>query len=103
MARIWIGTSGFSYKEWKDKFYPREVPDRDRLRYYASRLNSVEIDSTFYRMPTAKMLDAWNAATPEHFRFAIKASQQITHRQRLRVPSDALEYLMGVVPTLGLR
>jgi uncharacterized protein YecE (DUF72 family) len=103
MAAIWMGTSGFSYKEWKGKFYPEDVPDREMLKYYATRLNSVEIDSTFYRMPTAKMLEAWTAATPENFRFTIKASQQITHRQRLKVPSDALDYLVGAVPALGVR
>jgi len=103
MATIWLGTSGFSYKEWKGKFYPSDISDRDMLRHYASRLNSVEIDSTFYRMPTLKMLEGWNAATPESFRFTIKASQQITHRQRLKVPSDAVEYLMSTVPALGSR
>ena len=103
MARIWLGTSGFSYKEWKGKFYPEDLPDRSMLQAYATRLNSVEIDSTFYRMPTLKTLAAWKDATPDDFRFAIKASQQITHRQRLKVPSDALEYLMGALPALDVR
>ena len=62
------------------------------LQTYATRLNSVEIDSTFYRMPTLKALEAWKAATPEEFRFTIKASQQITHRQRLKVPSKMLYF-----------
>jgi uncharacterized protein YecE (DUF72 family) len=103
MGSIWFGTSGFSYKEWKGKFYPTDLSDREMLRYYSTQLNSVEIDSTFYRMPTAKMLEGWNAATPESFRFTIKASQQITHRQRLKVPSDAVDYLMSTVPLLGSR
>jgi uncharacterized protein YecE (DUF72 family) len=103
MARIWFGTSGFSYKEWKGKFYREDLPNRGMLHYYATRLNSVEIDSTFYRMPTASTLETWKAETPDSFRFTIKASQQITHRQRLKVPSDALDYLVGVVPTLGDR
>jgi uncharacterized protein YecE (DUF72 family) len=100
MAKIWFGTSGFSYKEWKDRFYPAELPDKRMLPYYASRFNSVEIDSTFYRMPTAKTIESWREATPDGFRFTIKASQQITHRQRLKTPSDALEYFTNVLPGL---
>ena len=103
MARVWIGTSGFSYKEWKGSFYPADLPDREMLSYYATRFRSVEIDSTFYRMPSAKTLDAWRDATPEDFRFALKASRQITHRQSLKVPSDALSYWTGAIPALGPR
>jgi uncharacterized protein YecE (DUF72 family) len=100
MAPVWFGTSGFSYKEWRPVFYPEGLSDKQFLQYYSSQLNSVEIDSTFYRMPSAKTLEAWKAATPDHFRFTIKASQQITHRQRLKVPSEALDYFMNVVPGL---
>ena len=103
MAPIWFGTSGFSYKEWRPIFYPEGLSDKQFLQYYASRLNSVEIDYTFYRMPSAKTIEGWKAATPEHFKFTLKASQQITHRQRLRVPSDALDYFLGVVPGLENR
>jgi len=98
-----IGTSGFSYKEWKKNFYPKDLPDGRFLSYYATRLNGVEIDSTFYRMPTDKALDAWRDATPPHFRFAIKANQKITHRERLVVPSEALTYLLQTLPRLGER
>ena len=103
MARAWIGTSGFSYKEWKPSFYPAELASDKFLSHYASRLNSVEIDYTFYRMPNQKTLESWKAATHDGFRFAIKASQRITHRERLRVPSDSLDYLLKVLPTLGTR
>src|SRR5262245_21932218 len=103
MARVWVGTSGFSYKEWKGAFYPSDLPDRQMLAYYASRFRAVEIDSTFYRMPSQKTLEAWSASTPEDFRFTLKATQQITHRQRLQVPSDSLTYLTSLVPTLGRR
>jgi uncharacterized protein YecE (DUF72 family) len=103
MARIWLGTSGFSYKEWRPIFYPGGLSERQFLPYYASRFNSVEIDYTFYRMPTAKTLDAWRTSTPEDFRFCLKASQQITHRERLKVPSSALEYLLDVVTRLENR
>src|SRR5436309_11003267 len=103
MAGIWFGTSGFSYKEWKPIFYPPDIPEKQFLRYYSTRLNSVEIDYTFYRMPTVKTIEGWKAATPEHFKFTLKASQQITHRQRLKVPSDALDYFLSVVPGLESR
>jgi len=98
-----MGTSGFSYKEWKGTFYPPDLPDRAMLSYYATRFRSVEIDSTFYRMPTVKMLEGWRDGSPEDFRFTVKATQQITHRERLKVPSEALTYLTGAVPTLGHR
>ena len=103
MASIWLGTSGFSYKEWKPVFYPQDLSDKQFLQYYATKLNSVEIDYTFYRMPNAKTIEGWRNATPENFRFTLKASQQITHRERLKVPSEALEYLLGVVPGLESR
>jgi uncharacterized protein YecE (DUF72 family) len=103
MAPIWFGTSGFSYKEWRPLFYPEGLPDKQFLAYYSSRLNSVEIDYTFYRMPSVKTIDAWKAATPENFKLTLKASQQITHRQRLKVPSDALDYFLSVVPGLDSR
>jgi len=103
MAGIWIGTSGFSYKEWRPLFYPAELPERKFLRYYASQFNSVEIDSTFYRMPTARTIDAWKSSTGDDFRFALKASQQITHRERLRIPSRSLDYLLQVVSGLDSR
>jgi uncharacterized protein YecE (DUF72 family) len=103
MARIWFGTSGFSYKEWRPSFYPADLSDKGFLQYYATKLNSVEIDYTFYRMPSAKTIEAWKNATPDEFRFTLKASQQITHRERLKVPSEALSYLLGVVPGLESR
>jgi uncharacterized protein YecE (DUF72 family) len=100
MSRVWIGTSGFSYKEWKGPFYPQGLPDSQMLTHYATRLCSVEIDSTFYRMPTAAILQKWADSTPPGFRFTIKAPQQITHRERLRTPSDATAHLTEIVPTL---
>jgi len=103
MASIWIGTSGFSYKEWKPVFYPQDLSSKDFLHYYSTRLNGVEIDYTSSRMPNPTTVESWRAATPADFRFSIKASQQITHRQRLKVPSEALEYFLNVVSGLGSR
>ncbi len=103
MARAWVGTSGFSYAEWKPSFYPEHLPKEAFLEYYAARFTTVEIDRTFYRMPNAKTIAAWKAATPEGFRFAIKASQKITHREKLAVPSESLAYLVRAVSALEER
>jgi len=103
MGRAYVGTSGFAYKEWRPSFYPDKTPEAAFLPYYASKLAAVEIDYTFYRMPSAKTLDGWAAATSCGFKFTVKASQKITHFERLRLPSDALDYFVGVVPRLGDR
>jgi len=103
VAKVWVGTSGFSYKEWKGLFYPEHLPDKQMLPFYATRFPTVEIDSTFYRMPSTKTLEGWRGSTPTDFRFVLKAPQQITHRQRLKVPSEALQYLMSSMPLLGGR
>ena len=103
MARIWFGTSGFSYKEWKPIFYPPDVPEKQFLRYYSSRLNSVEIDYTFYRIPSSATIENWRSATPEVFKFTLKAPQQVTHRERLKIPSDALDYFLTVIRGLENR
>ena len=103
MGRAYVGTSGFSYKEWRPSFYPEKTPEKQFLPYYASKLAAVEIDYTFYRMPTASTLDGWVAATPDGFKFTIKASQKITHFERLKLPSDSLVYFLGVVPRMGER
>ncbi len=71
--RVLTGTSGFSYKEWKGSFYPEDLPDSEMLRHYASRLPSVEINNTFYRMPRAALLESWAEQVPDGFAFALKA------------------------------
>ena len=103
MARARVGTSGFSYPEWRPSFYPEKLPQDEFLAYYAARFSTVEIDRTFYRMPNAKTIDAWKAAAPEGFRFAIKASRRITHAEKLALPSQALPYLVRIVSGLGDR
>jgi uncharacterized protein YecE (DUF72 family) len=100
MAQARVGTSGFSYSEWQPSFYPEKLKKDEFLAYYASRFTTVEIDRTFYRMPNAKTIDSWKAATQGGFRFALKASQKITHREKLAVPSEALAYLVRIVSGL---
>ncbi len=101
--RVLTGTSGYSYKEWKGLFYPEDLPADGMLRYYAERLSAVEINNTFYRMPKAEILSRWAEQVPDRFRFALKASQQITHRQRLKESAEAVAYFFRVAATLGDR
>ncbi|MBL8173753.1 MAG: DUF72 domain-containing protein [Bryobacterales bacterium] len=84
MAQLFAGTSGFAYDAWKPDFYPPEAKSKDYLRHYATRLNAVEINYTFRRLPSSSTLENWVQATPEGFVFAIKAHQRITHIQRLK-------------------
>ncbi|HEX5218649.1 MAG TPA: DUF72 domain-containing protein [Verrucomicrobiae bacterium] len=100
---LYVGTSGYSYKEWKGPFYPKDLPDKQMLHYYGERFRSVEINNTFYRMPTASLLEGWAKEVPEDFKFVLKASQKITHFQRLKDVRDSVEYLLNVATTLKER
>jgi uncharacterized protein YecE (DUF72 family) len=100
---LYVGTSGYSYKEWKGTFYPQDLPDKQMLRFYGERFRSVEINNTFYRMPKASVLEAWAAEVPADFKFVLKASQRITHFQRLKEVRDLVEYLLDVAGTLKER
>ncbi len=100
---LYVGTSGFSYKEWKGTFYPEDLPDKQMLRFYGERFRSVEINNTFYRMPKASVLEAWAAEVPTDFKFVLKASQRITHQQRLKHAGDSVSYLLEVASTLEER
>ena len=100
---LYVGTSGYSYKEWKGTFYPEDLPDKQMLRYYGERFRSVEINNTFYRMPKESVLEAWAAEVSSDFRFVIKASQRITHEQRLKDTDDSVSYLLKVAIVLKER
>jgi uncharacterized protein YecE (DUF72 family) len=97
---LYVGTSGFSYKEWKGSFYPEDLPDKQMLRFYGERFRSVEINNTFYRLPKATMLEGWAAEVPADFKFVLKASQRITHMQRLKGAGDSLSYLLKTAEVL---
>jgi uncharacterized protein YecE (DUF72 family) len=90
--RIRAGTSGFSYAAWKGRFYPEKLPASRMLAAYATRLPTVEINATFYRMPQVKTLDAWRDAVPPGFVFALKGSQRVTHMKRLEGVADEVAY-----------
>ena len=100
---IFVGTSGFSYKEWKGRFYPEKFPADQMLRYYASRFPTVEMNNTFYRMPTEKILLDWAAEVPDTFRFAVKAPQRITHQKRLKDAGEETGHFLKTVNVLGAR
>lgn len=100
MAAPWIGTSGYSYKEWRGPFYPSDLADDRLLAYYAERFNSVEANYTFYRMPTVRQLQAWAKDTPDDFRFALKAPRRITHDMRLRDAADPVTYFCDTATAL---
>ena len=99
---LFIGTSGYSYEGWKGPFYPEDTPARKMLSFYSSRLSTVEINNTFYRLPRREVLENWGAQVPDSFRFAIKASRRITHQRRLNEGSESpLRYLLENVEALG--
>jgi uncharacterized protein YecE (DUF72 family) len=102
--RILAGTSGFAFKEWKGVFYPPDLKDAGFLTYYASRFPTVEINNTFYRLPKENVIREWAAQVPELFLFTIKASQRITHFQRLKPESaELVDYLIKATSVLGDR
>jgi len=100
---IRAGTSGYSYKEWKGSFYPEKTAPAAMLAHYAERLPAVEINNTFYRMPRREVVATWAGQVPESFRFAVKVSQRITHRKRLKEVGEELDYLLGQLEPLGAR
>src|SRR5947209_1631997 len=98
-----VGTSGYSYKEWKGNFYPEDLPAKEMLSYYSRRLPAVEINNTFYRLPQPSMIENWNAQVPPPFRFSIKATQRITHIKRLNNVADETKYLLETAALLEER
>jgi uncharacterized protein YecE (DUF72 family) len=99
--RTLIGTSGYSYPAWKGAFYPEDLPTRKMLEYYATKFATVEINNTFYRMPSAKLVQTWADEVPDGFSFAIKAPQRITHQLRLKGSEDAVAALLRAVELLA--
>jgi uncharacterized protein YecE (DUF72 family) len=99
--RPFIGTSGFSYKEWKGSFYPADLSDKKMLGYYSTRLAAVEINNTFYRMPKTELVAGWAAQVSEGFKFVLKAPQRITHRERLEGSEESLAAFLAAARVLG--
>ena len=98
---LYVGTSGYSYKEWKGSFYPEKIPAKEMLRFYSERLSTVEINATFYRMPQASMLENWMEQVPTSFRFSLKAPQRITHFKRLKDTEEETKYFFDTAAVLA--
>ncbi len=99
--QVLVGTSGYSYKEWKGSFYPEDIKPDQMLEYYSSKLKTVEINNTFYRMPKKELLQKWGSQVPDGFSFVLKASSRITHKKRLDDCADEVGYLTGNALELG--
>jgi uncharacterized protein YecE (DUF72 family) len=99
--QVYAGTSGFSYTEWRGRFYPEGLPGDRMLAFYSERLPSVEINNTFYRMPKPEMLAAWGEGAPAAFRFSLKATRRITHQQKLAEVAGDLAHFFSVADALG--
>ena len=99
--KLYVGTSGYAYREWKEKFYPEDLPAKRYLEFYGAQFNSVEINGTFRRIPKTSVLKAWMEEVPPTFQFALKAPQQITHIRRLKAVGRPLGIFIKVARTLG--
>ena len=100
-AHIHIGTCAWSYDDWRGVFYPEHLPQAKWLEFYARYLPAVEVDSTFYHVPTAHAVAHWHEVTPPHFRFACKLPREITHERKLRDAADALAEFLTALEPLG--
>src|SRR3954470_12060498 len=100
MATLYAGTSGFAYPAWKPGFYPAKLPSKGFLQHYAGRLNCVEINYTFRRLPSLTTLQSWVEATRPGFVFAVKANMRITHILRLKNAGEATELFLKMIDPL---
>jgi uncharacterized protein YecE (DUF72 family) len=101
--RLYVGTSGYNFPEWKGSFYPPKLSSGKWLEYYAQQLGTVEINYTFYRTPSAKTIAGWDAATPADFRFVVKAPQRITHFARLKNIDEPLRFFVDIIRKLNAK
>ncbi|MCA1726633.1 MAG: DUF72 domain-containing protein, partial [Actinobacteria bacterium] len=98
---IWIGTSGWQYAHWKERFYPKGLPQKAWLEYFVERFPTVEINNSFYMTPKPASYEGWRDRTPEGFVFAVKAHRYITHIKRLKDPEESVERFMSGARLLG--
>src|SRR5216117_4041428 len=99
LPRIFVGTSGFSYPAWRGTFYPADLAANEMLRFYAGVFQTVEINHSFYRLPTPALLASWRQQTAPPFRFALKAPQRITHQLRLKDATELTQRFVGLATT----
>ncbi len=101
--QVWVGTSGWQYRDWRDTFYPPDVPQRRWLEYYASQFATVENNGTFYRLPPRETFAGWRERVGEGFVMTVKASRYLTHVRRLRDPAEPVRRLLDAAAGLGDR
>jgi uncharacterized protein YecE (DUF72 family) len=101
VVTVRIGTSGWQYADWRGAFYPRGVPQREWLSFYAQTFDTVEVNATFYRLPTVAVVDRWATTLPASFVMTIKASRYLTHIKRLREPQEPVARLMATIAPLA--
>ena len=99
--KLYVGTSGYGYKEWKGIFYPEKISPKEMLRFYGERLDTVEINYTFHHMPTERILTPWAEQVPDDFVFALKAPQVLTHVKRLKDVGEEADYFFTTLAILG--
>ena len=101
MAKIRIGTSGWTYRHWQGRFYPQELSPRKWLEYYCQFFDTVELNSPFYRIPNRRTFESWRKRTPPDFLFSVKASRLITHVRKLRGAEEEIRWFFSEVEGLG--
>lgn len=101
MAEIRIGTSGWAYKHWQNRFYPPDIPQKNWLNFYSHEFDTIEINSTFYRLPQKMRFEKWSGQVPDDFLFAVKASRYITHVKRLKIDVQPIDRLVGMATGLS--
>jgi uncharacterized protein YecE (DUF72 family) len=100
-VNYWVGTSGYNYPEWRGSFYPEKFPAAKMLAFYAERFNTVEVNYTFYRIPTPPLLEGWAKGTPPGFTFTLKAPRRITHDSKLQRCEELTQNFCRTAATLG--
>ncbi|HEY5532121.1 MAG TPA: DUF72 domain-containing protein [Candidatus Anoxymicrobiaceae bacterium] len=103
MAELFVGTSGWVYPHWKERFYPEDMPESEWFKYYARHFDTVEINNSFYRLPSRETFDGWRQMAPTGFRFTVKASRYITHVKKLKDPGTGLENFYTNLAGMGRR
>jgi uncharacterized protein YecE (DUF72 family) len=100
-VRVWLGTSGWQYRDWRGRFYPRPLAQARWLEHYAGQFRTVEVNNSFYRLPSAEVLAAWRERTPDDFVFVLKASRYLSHVKRLQDPDEPVDRLVERARCLG--
>ena len=103
MSRFFCGTSGWNYNDWRSRFYPRDLPQSKWLSYYSQKFDTVEINNSFYRLPSEDTFKAWHDESSDGFTFAVKASRYLTHMKKLKDPQQPMDNVLSHSAGLGIK